>query len=98
MHAEAGYLRPEADGGAGVGVAACIAQATGLAEASRGTWDAATRTLALRSTGVLHAAKVLEITRLYTLSEDGLALTYVVAMRTTTQPLQEHLRATLQRV
>ena len=93
MHAESGYLRPGPDG-----VGACFAQATGLAEASRGSWDAATRTLSLRSDGVLHAEKVLEISRSYVLSEDGSTLSYVISMRTTTQPLQEHLRATLQRV
>ena len=87
-------MRPGADGAVG----ACIAQATGLAEASTGSWDAATRTLSLRSDGVLHAEKVLEVTREYTLSVDGQALSYVVSMSTTTQPLQKHLRATLQRV
>jgi hypothetical protein len=45
-----------------------------------------------------NADKVLEITRRYTLSADGGELSYSIAMRTHTQPLQEHLRATLKRV
>ena len=94
MHAEAGFLRPRADGSAEW----CCAQATGLAEASLGAWDAASRTLSLSSTSVGNASKVLEVTRQYTLSEDGSALEVVVAMRTREQPLQEHLRATLTRV
>ena len=94
MHAESGYLRPKPDGSADF---AC-AQATGLAEASHGSWDAATRTLSLASASVGNAAKVLEITRRYTLSADGSELAYSIAMRTREQPLQEHLRATLKRV
>ena len=94
MHAESGFLRVQPDGTAQF---AC-AQATGLAEASQGAWDAAGRTLALSSSTVGNAAKVLEITRRYTLSADGGELAYSVAMRTHEQPLQEHLRATLKRV
>ena len=96
MHAESGFLRIQADGTAQF---AC-AQATGIAEASHGAWDAATRTLSLRSSSVGNAAKVLEITRSYTLSsaDGGDELSYSVAMRTHEQPLQEHLRATLKRV
>ena len=94
MHAESGFLRPKADGTADF---AC-AQATGLAEASSGAWDAAARTLTLASTSVGNAAKVAEITRRYTLSEDGGELSYSIGMRTRDTPLQEHLRATLRRV
>ena len=92
MHAEAGYLRPKADG-----VDLVVAQATGIAEASRGAWNADSRTLQLRSFSVANAEKVLEIERAYTLTAED-TLTYVISMRTHTQPLQEHLRATLRRV
>ena len=94
MHAECGFLRPKPDGSADF---AC-AQATGLAEASSGTWDAATRTLLLATTSVGNAAKVLEITRRYTLSADGGELSYSISMRTHEQSLKEHLCATLKRV
>ena len=94
MHAESGFLRLQPDGKA---TFAC-AQATGIAEASQGAWDAAARTLSLASSSVGNAAKVVEITRRYTLSADGGELSYSVAMRTHEQPLQEHLRATLKRV
>ena len=94
MHAECGYLRPKADGA----VEFACAQATGIAEASHGAWDAASRTLTLSSSSVGNAAKVLEITRRYTLSADASELSYSIAMRTHEQPLQEHLRATLKRV
>ena len=94
MHSESGFLRVKPDGTAEF---AC-AQATCLAEASSGEWDAATRTLTLASTSVGNAAKVLAIARNYTLSEDGETLRYSIAMRTHEQPLQEHLRATLKRV
>ena len=94
MHAECGFLRPKPDGK----VDFACAQATGLAEASSGAWDAASRTLSLASTSVGNAAKVLEITRRYTISEDGNVLSYSIGMRTHEQPLQQHLHATLKRV
>jgi hypothetical protein len=94
MHAESGFLRPKADGS----VACVIAQATGMAENSQGTF--AGGVLSLRSTAIGGAEKVLEVAREYTLSEDGelSTLRYEISMRTTTQPLQPHLRATLRRV
>lgn len=113
MHAESGYLRvnscanvqrdvPEEP--AILNVEAVFAQATGLAEASVGKWTelywpfGEHATLELRSDSVAHAAKVQEITRLYRVHKDGNTLDYEVQMRTDTQPLQTHLKATLQRV
>ncbi len=92
MHAESGFLRLALDGS----VACVIAQATGMAENSQGTF--AGGVLSLRSTAIGGAEKVLEVAREYTLSEDGETLRYEISMRTTTQPLQPHLRATLRRV
>jgi hypothetical protein len=101
MHAESGFIRDCSDDSSACihYVEACIAQATGLAEASKGTWnrDGQHMTLELRSDSVAHAAKVQEITRLYRLKA-GDTLEVEVAMRTATQPLQTHLKATLQRV
>jgi hypothetical protein len=91
MHAESGFLRPK-DGS----VACVIAQATGMAENATGTF--ANGVLSLRSTAIGGAEKVLEVAREYTLSEDGETLRYEISMRTTSQPLQPHLRATLRRV
>ena len=112
MHAESGYIRvidcanvrrdPEEP--AILNVEAVIAQATGLAEASKGLWTELCEpfgehaTLELRSDSVAHAAKVQEITRVYRALKDNNTLEVEVAMRTDTQPLQTHLKATLQRV
>lgn len=94
MHSESGYLRC----GAGGAVQLAVAQVTGIAEASSGSYDAATRTLTLRSTSLGNAEKVQEVERQYALSEDAGTLSVVVSMRTATQALQPHLRATLRRV
>jgi hypothetical protein len=93
MHAEVGYLRPKA-----ASVDAVVAQATGVAEVSTGAFDAASRTLSLRSTSIGGAEKVEEVARQYVLSADGLELEILVSMRTRTQPLLPHLRAKLRKV
>ncbi len=90
MHTESGFLRLK-PGGA---VEFVVAQATGMAEVSRGALEGGV--LRLGSTAVAGAEKVLEVTREYTLRGEGSReLGVVVGMRTHTQPLQPHLRATL---
>ncbi len=90
MHAESGFLRAK-PGGA---VEFVVAQATGMAEVSRGALEGGV--LRLGSTAVAGAEKVLEVTREYSLrGEDNRELCVTCAMRTHTQPLLPHLRATL---
>lgn len=92
MHAESGYWRPKPDGN----IEVVIAQSTGLAEVQKGTYDGAARSVKLTSSQVANATKVRSVTRTFVVEGD--TLKYTVEMATTAQPLQPHLKATLQRV
>lgn len=92
MHAESGYWRPKMDGS----IEVIIAQSTGLAEVQKGTYDAEKKIVKLRSELVGNASKVKEITRVFELN--GSELKYVIEMATTTNDLQPHLRALLEKI
>eukprot|EP00897_Mesotaenium_endlicherianum_P010787 jgi/Mesen1/9737/ME000695S09047 len=94
MHAESGYLRARPDGT----LEFVIAQSTGLAEVQKGAFDGDARSIRLESSVVGNASKVVSISREWKVEGGGDRLSYVVSMATTGQPLQPHLRASLQRV
>eukprot|EP00475_Leptophrys_vorax_P038652 TRINITY_DN6861_c0_g1_i1.p1 TRINITY_DN6861_c0_g1~~TRINITY_DN6861_c0_g1_i1.p1 ORF type:complete len:161 (+),score=12.26 TRINITY_DN6861_c0_g1_i1:117-599(+) len=93
MHAESGFWRPKADGSLEI----VIAQSTGLAEVQKGTYDAAAKSVSVRSELVGNASKVQHIVRHFKLEDDG-SLSYTVEMATNTQPLQKHLCARLHKM
>jgi hypothetical protein len=95
LHAEAGYLRPQADGS----LELVMTMPTGHVEISAGTWDG--RTLDLASTAVSRTPSAKEVTavrRIVALDPDGGALRYVLDLAAVGQPSQRHLEAVLHRV
>ncbi|KAG0489374.1 hypothetical protein HPP92_008185 [Vanilla planifolia] len=92
MHAESGYWRPKPDGT----IEVVIAQSTGLVEVQKGSYDAENMIVTLHSELVGNASKVKEITRDFSVVNDGLH--YVVRMATTHHVLQPHLKALLWKV
>jgi hypothetical protein len=91
-HRESGFVRPGVDGG----VEWVIAQPTGHAELSTGTFDG--RTLDATTTGVVVAPTAKEVRALHRrYVVDGDVLRYEVAMAAVGLPLQAHLSAELRR-
>jgi hypothetical protein len=92
LHRESGFLRPGADGA----VEWVIAQPTGHAEVSAGTFDGTT--LEVTTVGIVTSATALEVRQLrrrYVV--DGDELRYELEMAAVGQPLQRHLVAGLRR-
>jgi hypothetical protein len=92
LHRETGYLRPGPDGA----VEWVLAQPTGHAELSTGTFDGTV--LDVATTAVILSPSALEVSRLhrrYVL--DGDVLRYELDMAAVGQPLQRHLVAELHR-
>lgn len=92
MHAESGFFRPKPDGS----IEVVIAQSSGLVEVQKGAYNVDKQTITLKSELVGNASKVKETSRGFELV-DG-KLSYVVHMSTTTQHLQPHLKATLEKL
>jgi hypothetical protein len=92
LHAEAGYLRPQA----GDRVELVLAQPSGIVEVCEGTLHDGR--LELASTLVARTRTAKEVTDVRrTLDIDGDLLRYVVEMAAVGQPLQFHLEAQLRR-
>jgi hypothetical protein len=92
MHAESGYFRPKPDGS----IEVVIAQSTGLVEVQKGTYNVEEQSITLKSELVGNASKVKEISRGFELVNGKLS--YVVHMSTTTNHLQPHLKAILDKL
>ncbi|CAF1914654.1 hypothetical protein HID58_047770 [Brassica napus] len=92
MHAESGYFRPKPDGS----IEVVIAQSSGLVEVQKGAYNVDKQTITLKSELIGNASKVKETSRGFELV-DG-KLSYVVHMSTTTNHLQPHLKATLEKL
>uniref|UniRef100_A0A1J3DT48 UPF0678 fatty acid-binding protein-like protein n=1 Tax=Noccaea caerulescens TaxID=107243 RepID=A0A1J3DT48_NOCCA len=92
MHAESGYFRPKPDGS----IEVVIAQSTGLVEVQKGTYNVDEQSITLKSELVGNASKVKEISRGFELVNGKLS--YVVHMSTTTNHLQPHLKAILDKL
>ena len=95
LHAEAGYLRPQADGT----LELVMTMPTGHVEVSTGSWDG--RTLDLSSTSVTatpSARDVQAVRRIVALEPDGTTLRYVLDLAAVGQRSQRHLDAVLHRV
>ncbi|CAH2067881.1 unnamed protein product [Thlaspi arvense] len=92
MHAESGFFRPKPDGT----IEVVIAQSTGLVEVQNGTYNIDERSITLKSELVGNASKVEEISRAFALANGKLV--YVLHMSTTTNPLQPHLKAILEKL
>ncbi|VVA95841.1 unnamed protein product [Arabis nemorensis] len=92
MHAESGYFRPKPDGS----IEVVIAQSTGLVEVQKGTYNVDEQSIILKSDLVGNASKVKEISREFELVNGKLS--YVVQMSTTTNHLQPHLKAMLDKI
>lgn len=94
MHAEAGYWRPQPDGGLEV----VIAHPTGIAEILEGTVAGGVIEIAAKTIARTTSAKdVTGLGRRFELVEPDV-LRYTVFMAAVGQPLQEHLAAELRRV
>lgn len=95
LHAEAGYLRPQADGR----LELVLSMPTGHVEVSSGTWDG--RTLDLTSTSVSATPSAKDVTavrRIVSLDPEGDTLRYVLDLAAVGQPIQRHLEAVLHRL
>ncbi|KFK42333.1 hypothetical protein AALP_AA2G242800 [Arabis alpina] len=92
MHSESGYFRPKLDGS----IEVVIAQSTGLVEVQKGRYDVDDQSIILKSDLVGNASKVKEISREFGLVNGKLS--YVVQMSTTTNHLQPHLEAMLEKI
>jgi hypothetical protein len=95
LHAEAGYLRPQASGA----LELVMSMPTGHVEVSTGSWDG--RTLDLLSTTITatpSAKAVTAVRRVVALDHDGQTLRYVLDLAAVGQRLQRHLEAVLHRV
>jgi THAP4-like, heme-binding beta-barrel domain len=96
LHAEAGYLRPQAPSVSTVPVELVMAMPTGHLELGVAQWDHGVLRSVATVTGTASAKPVTEVVRELTL--DGDELRYTLAMAAVGLALQPHLSATLHRL